>query len=285
MAGPDFAGCPPSVDDLVEKEIDRILTQYRESDKLLAVIRADLEQIAEAIQVGCSIPDYFDLDTAVGHQLTLLGKRMGWPREHCYCVSHPVFGFDCDDPTGGYSLEGFCVDGIRWSDCIDFGVGTISIDDDELYRKFLKVRRYQYLSLYDIDSLTECVKIMFGDTGLVLDAGNRRVVLAPGRALSKLETSMLPLYRRIMPVAMGIEVYFHLGNVPVFGFGEGWGGFCDIDIPGQYSAGAEWMCPELFDCATPDAGVGEIPVYLELWPQVYSTTLSQATVEYQIEEA
>lgn len=284
MPGPDFVGCPDDRDALVEAEIDKVLTQYRESPKLLAVLRADLDQIAEAIQVACSIPDYFDLDTAVGDQLTILGKRLGWPREHCYCVTHPVFGFSCDPTNEEYTLEGFCVDGIRWSDCIDFGVGTISIDDDELYRRFLKVRRYQFLALYDIDSLEACARILFGDQALVLDASNRRVVIAPGRVLSTLEHAMLPLFRKVLPAALGIEVYFHLGGVPVFGFGDGWGEFCQIEIEGIDPVGAEWMCPQFFDCSGGPQDVGAIPVYLEMWPVVYSTALPRAKVEYQIEE-
>lgn len=284
MAGPDFAGCPDDRGALVEAEIDRVLTQYRESPKLLGVIRADLDQIAEAIQVACSLPDYFDIETAVGHQLTLLGKRLGWPREHCYCVTHPVFGFSCDESNEEYQLEGFCVDGIRWSDCIDFGIGTISIDDDELYRRFLKVRRYQFLGLYDMDSLEACTRILFGDQAMVVDAGNRKVVIGPGRVLTTLENAMLPLFRKVMPVALGIETYFHLGSLPVFGFGDGWGEFCQIEIEGMTPIGAEWMCPEFFDCAGGDQEVGGIPVYLELWPEIYSTTLSLATVQYQIED-
>ena len=62
MASPDYGGCPVEAGPLVEKEIDRVRTQYRESDKLLAVLRADLEQIAEVMQVVCAIPDAFDLE-------------------------------------------------------------------------------------------------------------------------------------------------------------------------------------------------------------------------------
>lgn len=261
---------------LVEAEIDRVLTQYRESPKLLHLIRTYLLQAEEALRVICSIPDFFDIDTSVGDQLTLIGKRLGWPRCHCYCVTQPVFGFACEGVPSEYTLTGFCDDSGTWVDCADFGVETVCITDDSVYRQFLYSRRYQFLGLYDIASLEAAVRHLFGPTGLVLDAGQRRVVIAPGRPLSADESALLPLYQRVLPVALGISIRFHLGALPVFGFGDGWGGFCE---------GAEWMCPEEITCAVPDVGVPAIPVHLDLWPEIYSEAVPGALVEYDIEPA
>jgi len=271
MSGPDYVGCPADRNALIEAEIDRVMTQYRESPNLLGILRADLNQIFEALQVACSVPDFFDINTAIGDQLTILGRRLGWPRDHCFCTTHPVFGFDCEGESSFYQISGFCVEGARWADCIDFGTGTFTIDDDETYRKFLKVRRYQFLALYDIDSLNECARILFGPQALVLDSGNRKVVIAPGRTLTTYEASLLPLYRRVLPVAFGIDVYFHFRSLHPFGFGDGWGGFCDQGtineifvteneelfvtntnkflITGSRMLNSEWLCPvKIEDC-------------------------------------
>lgn len=271
MSGPDYVGCPADRNALIEAEIDRVMTQYRESPNLLGILRADLNQIFEALQVACSVPDFFDINTAIGDQLTILGRRLGWPRDHCFCTTHPVFGFDCEGESSFYQISGFCVEGVRWADCIDFGTGTFTIDDDETYRKFLKVRRYQFLALYDIDSLNECARILFGPQALVLDSGNRKVVIAPGRTLTTYEASLLPLYRRVLPVAFGIDVCFHFRSLHPFGFGDGWGGFCDQGeineifateneelfvtntnkflITGSRMLNSEWLCPvKIEDC-------------------------------------
>lgn len=124
-------------------------------------------------------------------------------------------------------VVGFCDDSATWIVCGVSGIGEISIADDEMYRKFLMVRRYQMLALYDLESLTEACRIFWGDTATVLDAGHGRVVIAPGRDLTQAETALLQLYPRVLPVAPGVRIRFHFGPTKVFGFGEGWGGFCE----------------------------------------------------------
>lgn len=217
--------------DLVEERIDRVLTQYRESPKLLHMLRVYLGQIAEAAAAACSIPDFFDLETAVGDQLTLIGKRLGFPRCHCVCNIQPVFGFECAGYSSDYQIVGLCDENGVWADCGPFGTSDICIDDDNLYRRFLKVRRYQMMALYDLDSLQVAVKTLFGDEAQVLSAGIGRVVVAPGRELSSAELPLIQVFPRVLPVAPGITFRFHFGPSRVLGFGEGWGGLCDPYAP------------------------------------------------------
>lgn len=213
----------PTEQELVEERISRILTQYRESPKLLHVLRTYLGAVARMHLQVCDLPDYFNLLTATGDQLTLVGKRMGWPRCHCICDIDPVFGFECEGVLSLRPLTGFCDNGSSWADC-STGLSELCITNDEVYRKFLMVRAYQMTNQYDLTSLEECVRIFFGSTGRVLHAGQGRVVVAPGRDLTQGEVALLQLYPRVMPLALGIRPMFHFGEVRVFGFGEGWGG-------------------------------------------------------------
>lgn len=214
--------------EMAEERINRVLTQYRESPKLLHLLRTYLGAVASTALQVCDLPDRFDLDTAVGDQLTLLGKRMGWPRCHCVCDVGPVFGFSCEGQVELRPLVGFCAPGSDWADC-DTGLSEICLNDDEVYRRFLKVRRYQYLNLYDLASLETCLKLFFGDAAQVLHSGQGRVVVSPGRDLTDTEILLLQLYPRVLPTALGIRVMFHFGISRVFGFGEGWGGFMEED--------------------------------------------------------
>jgi len=221
----------PLPEKLVEDEVHKVLTQYRESPNLLFVIRTYLRKVTEALTSVCVIPAYFDLYDATADQLTLLGQRLGWPREHCVCATQPVFGFDCDPEEispfeVGRPIAELCDPLMTWEDCGPFGLSTITLSDDEVYRQFLLVRRYQMLGLYDIDSLTTTIQMFWGPTAVVLDHGNGRVVVSPGRPLTRAELSLMPLYPRVLPVALGIKIRFHLDDVPVFGFGDGWLGFC-----------------------------------------------------------
>lgn len=248
----------------VEERIDRVLTQYRESPKLLHMLRTYLRQVEIVEQAVCDLPEYFALETAVGDQLTIIGKRLGFPRTHCVCEVQPVFGFDCGNVPYGYSILGFCTDA-SWLDCADFGISEISIEDDELYRRLLMARVYQKLALFDLASLKAAIRILWGPQAMVMDRGRGRVVLAPGRPLTAAEEAIVQLYPRVVPVALGISVRFHFGPLKVFGFGDGWGGFCDgesVDgqplltvndeeiltadgqpiLTGNLGIGSDWMC-------------------------------------------
>lgn len=251
-----MTSCRPA-DEMIEERIDRVLTQYRESPKLLHVIRTYLSQVTEISAALCVVPDYFDLDTAVGDQLTIIGKRLGWPRCHCVCDIEPVFGFACaDDQFSLRPILGFC-EGADWAACVSSGVSEVCINDDELYRRFLKVRRYQFLNLYDLTSLEESLRIFFGPAAGVMYAGQGRVVVTPGRDLTPAEVGMLQLYARVLPIALGMRVTFHFGPRRVFGFGEGWGGLAEDDLDATADSIAFQRTGKVFGfCETPDNDVG-----------------------------
>lgn len=245
-----------TADVMIEERIDRVLTQYRESPKLLAVIRTYLLQVTAVSEALCVVPDAFDLETATGDQLTILGKRLGWPRCHCVCSIEPVFGFACDDVFSLRPLVGFCDETSSWENCSS-GISEICLDDDETYRKFLKVRRYQFLNLYDLTSLEDCLRIFFGADAGVMHAGQGRVVVAPGRELTQGERNLLQLYARVLPIALGIRVTFHFGTRRVFGFGEGWGGLAEESLDATAANPAFVRTGKVFGfCETPDNDVG-----------------------------
>ena len=51
--------------ELVEPRRNRILTQYRESPKLLHLIRTYLRQAEIVAQLACEVPEKFDLNIAM----------------------------------------------------------------------------------------------------------------------------------------------------------------------------------------------------------------------------
>ncbi len=262
----------------VEERIDRIITQYRESPNLLSIIRQDLGQIADAVIETCEIPSKFDILNAVGDQLTIIGRQLGWPRCHCICVPVPVFGFSCgvtnpNRPIGGFACKGIDGDiltltddddedyiltftsetmteyiladnqqeatvGADWLGCSSAGEGDICFSDDEVYRAYLLARRYQIRQLWDIDSLSASAQHIWGDNATVTSLGGARVAVSPGRTLTTVEMMQLPVAFRVLPLAPGISPYISYQTGKVFGFGAGWGGLCE---------GASWLCPEPID--------------------------------------
>lgn len=208
--------------------LDLLLTQYRESPNLKAVILAILAQIEDVFHAAEIMPETMDLDTAVGEQLTFLGRQLGFPRAHCVCVAPPVYGIDCDDPTSVIEFAGPC-DAGSWIDCA-IGSGKLSIDDDETYRSLLKARRYQMLGFYDILSLTEALKLIWGDTAWVVDSGIGYVTVAPGRDLTPSEVSQFQIALRALPIAPGVQLRVWYGGGPILGFGDGWAGPCEGSV-------------------------------------------------------
>ncbi len=220
---------------LTEGALDKVATQYREATKFLATVRSYLLQSEYAARAACSLPNYFDIDTAVGDQLTIIGKWLGFPRCHCVCEAPKVFGFKCGGAyTGPYEIAGFCDPGSTWSGCEPLGNSEICISDDDIYREFLKARRYQMLGLYDVASLQSAARHIWGEGATLVSSRPGRAILAPGRALTAFETVLVPVAFRVLPIAPGVKGLIHYGTGPLFGFGEGWGGFC---------GSAEFVCP------------------------------------------
>lgn len=248
-------GCGLDALAAIEDRIDRIATQYRESPLLLGLIRGYLGEIGAAYEAICSIPVAFDLDRSIGDQLTIIGKVLGWPREHCVCVIPPVFGYDCEDPNEEWPIVGYCAaDPVSsWQDCVTVGLGSVSLQDDELYRRFLRVRRYQFLGLYDIESLGEAAIDMWGETAEVHDAQDRTVVISPGRALTAGERALVPLIFRVLPIAPGVRGLISYTTAPVFGYGTGWRGYAEpglkLSPPVFGYACAEGWSPDQFQIA------------------------------------
>jgi hypothetical protein len=221
----------PTPGEMVDDAINRLATQYRESPRLIHLIRTYVAQVEEAAILACALPSFFDIETAVGDQLTIIGKRMGWPRCHCVCDTQPVFGFVCDGFPSTVPIASLCDENATFADCGIGGFAEICIADDAMYRRTLLARRYQMQALYDLGSLTAAIRHLYGDQAIIHGSGNGRVVIAPGRPLTNAETAVLQIVPRVLPVAPGIKIRFHFGPLKVFGFGDGFGGLCEPFAP------------------------------------------------------
>ncbi|WP_081630996.1 DUF2612 domain-containing protein [Aureimonas ureilytica] len=217
---------------LIQSKIDRRLTQYRESPRLEGVMRAYLKEAAEAQNLACRMIEFFDLDKAVGDQLTILGGLIGWPRCHCAGQLRPIFGFECIDECGPPTVPvaGFCE--AEW-DCGGPEYVEFCFTDDELYRGFLKARVIANRGDYSRHGLTLAARAVFGPDAVIYIEGQGRVSVATGRLLTSIEISIAHLYRQALPIAPGVRLDIWHGNGPAFGFGDGWGGFCNGAFPVQ----------------------------------------------------
>ena len=257
----------PNHGSLVEIEVSKLPTQYREAAKLQAMMRVYLAQVEEAARVVCSIPDFFDIDTAVGDQLTILGRILGFPRCHCVCEPGPLIGIPYPEGTvTPYEIVGLC-EGGSLAGCDGGSLNEFCINDDDVYRRFLKARRYQMLGLFDRDSLLAAARLTWGPTAWIVRADLCEVVLAPGRPIARSERPLQEIAARILPVAPGISLKYWTDLRPVAGIGQGWAGLCvppnvkvvgidcggshGVEIAGLCEPGSTWA-----NCLPPNTGAG-----------------------------
>ncbi len=216
-----------TVDAFVSRHDDEVLTQYRESPNILALLGIYLRKAGQMTRQACLMSTYFQVETAVGDQLTILGKALGWPRCHCAGQKRPVFGFACGDCSDVTPIGGFCE--AEW-DCgpeyIEF-----CFTDDELYRGFLKARIVTLFSGYNRANVTRAARAVFGAGAVIYRERPGVIAIATGRRLTGIEISIAHLYEQVLPIPAGHRLEIWQSESVPFGFGEGWGGFCDGSFP------------------------------------------------------
>jgi len=219
--------------DFVDKEIENIATQYRESPNLLALIRVYLDQLVDVFEKTCAIPDFFDIDSSTGDQLTIIGKWLGWPREHCAGRKLPIFGFTCNPPqcsNRSKIITGFCEAGI-WECDSNPGFGDYVFTDDELYRRFLKSMIIKLDKDYRRPALIEAAGELFGSNASIYHERPGHVYVDTGRLLTNEEISIAHLYQNVLPIPPGVAVRIYESDALPFGFGQRWGGLCTGKFP------------------------------------------------------
>lgn len=223
--------------DFVASRKKMLATQYRESENLNALLDMLLEPVEDLAKALCDV-GVPDIDTAVGDQLTILGKVLGWGRVNANGPTKPVFGFACQCNPTGLSIAGFCEG--NWYVTGDAS-STLQRDvyeftDDEEYRRFLKAIIYRHRSDYRRGALQEASEILFGPDAIVhmTDVGSGTVYT--GRALTPVERTIGHLFTQVMPIAPAMYLrLYETPSVP-FGFGDGWGGLCSGHLPSLVAA-------------------------------------------------
>lgn len=213
-----------------QERLDRVLTQYRESPRLLGLIEAALEEINGARAAIEAIPDALRLDDAQGWWLTALGKRMGWPRQHYVSIPQPIFALTAPDYEPARPVTGLCDDAGVWIDCAQSDASIYEVTDDETYRRMLRVRAIQQRQTYDEATLLEALREAFGPDAEVISSRDGRIVAHPGPDYDA-NTPLAQLWPRLMPIRPGAQLVYHLGDARgLWGFGRGWAGMCGLEI-------------------------------------------------------
>lgn len=139
-----------------------------------------------------------------------------------------LYGWDGEDLCGSTNVPvgGFC--DTYW-DCGAPEFEEFCFTDDELYRAFLKSRAFQLRRDYRREALTEAVRGLYGRRAFIVSEHPGVITISAGRPMTNVEKATIHLARQVLPVPPGIAVNIisQVKDVPIFGFGAGWGGMCE----------------------------------------------------------
>lgn len=141
--------------------------------KFIATLKMLLQPFVDAQNFVYSIPSYFDLDSAIGAQLDIVGKWVNRSRQ--IPVPLPAPWLCCDDPLHGIDFAPVYVPGLS------SGTALTGLDDDT-YRRLLKAK----IAANSWDGTAESARVILqsffdefpGCNVIVQDAMNGSMILA-----------------------------------------------------------------------------------------------------------
>ncbi len=216
----------------------KLAIQYKDSSRLKQLIEAIGFLVIENKLQYRNWFRLFNLDFASGDQLTLIGNLIGFPREHCnacmtWLSSNEVFGINNNvfkingsvlllNSNIPESTDFILCDGRYWAGEIkDF-----IFENDEIYKNFIKAKLIYNFTKATINDALNAAKFIFGDKAFLYSEGYGQLIISIGSGQSTENLELLPLAYRIIPTPRGVRLRIINADKNVFGFGEGWGGFC-----------------------------------------------------------
>jgi len=211
--------------DLVKYYADTLLLQYITKPKAYATIQA----LAGAIMVNdllLAIRDGYNVHTAVGVQLDVLGKYAGVGRQVIGFVSAGTyFGFleygETPPKSGisGFIEYGVPSGGVRFRSYAD-GNAVVYTIPDEQYRGIIQMKIFKNHSNGSLESIDTIMEALFGADYLVSDSGDMVLHYIFPESASLLVaiarfTGLLP-----KPTGVGLSVGVTSSLDAIFGFAQ-----------------------------------------------------------------
>lgn len=146
--------------------LNLLILQYRDSPKASETIKANITKYEELYNVILQFEEAFDIDTAVGVQLDILGKIVGISRIIPDVIPKVYFGFDNN-----------IVNSAGFGDAPFFRLGDSLLTDTQLndydYRFFIKAKIAKNVvtakMIDDNLSIQDAIMFMFGNSSYITD--------------------------------------------------------------------------------------------------------------------
>lgn len=197
---------PEKLKTLVDYYVDRLAFQYRGLPRARAHTAILVKQ---ALGDGLieSVQDAFNLDTAIGAQLDVLGKYIGLSRRIGDPIPRPFFGFKraaggaLDNSNGFRSVVDNRNLNVVWYLAGFFGTSNTDLSDDQ-YRAMLKMRVAINNSDMSLASIQQILASFFPGQVTVIDNLDMTLTynIVPGLSVS------VGVLRQVLPVPMGCSI-------------------------------------------------------------------------------
>jgi len=200
-----------------------LIIQYHDKPKAKATIRLLSEEIF-ASGILLDVQDAFNLDTAVGVQLDVMGKYAGVDRFFFSgIITDDVFGFADAVSPGSVSsnIIGFDdadapdKDGLFW-DAENIVGSDLKLNDDA-FRALIKLKIAQNNSTHDIVNITELLIQSFGSDVIVVDNYDMTMTYLFSNISDQLIQAAID--KKVLPRPIGVGTQSILGT-EFFGFAD-----------------------------------------------------------------
>jgi hypothetical protein len=189
-----------------DKYSDLLILQYKNKPKAVALIDG-LYDILYANGLILDVQDGFNIDTAVGKQLDILGKYIGVDRSY-YGLTEPegvffAFANQLLDDTFNYKgFQNSLVNG-KFVDLVDFGSINFLLNDDQ-YRFILKLKIIQNTSNHSEWDIQNAMNYFFNNDVIMTSGSEMEMTYF----IKNINTSLaiIAYKKNVLPKPMGVKI-------------------------------------------------------------------------------
>lgn len=206
----------------VQHYLNLLPSQSRELPKFTAVLSVLLEPLATQQALVEALPFNYDIDTAIGAQLDMIGEWVGITRQLPVPITGVYFEWDNPDPAVGW-------DSGLWRGPFDPAAGPVTMNDDD-YRRILRTK----ILINQWDGSFEQLQIIWnallppGRLGIVIDGQDMTLSFGyEGTEITGIQFAVLMVGLTFLkPGAVRIrEIFSSTDGDPIFAWdapGRGW---------------------------------------------------------------
>lgn len=188
---------------------DLLIWQYRNKPKAVATIKLIESIIAQGFVDLYQLQNVLNIETAIGHQLDLVGKHVGQGRVVNGYQLRKFFGFRGSPHALGFSRGKS--DGGQWYRRRDPLADSVRLSDED-YRFLIKCRILKNYQTGTLPNLIEACRFIFGDGCHVID--NYDMTVSVSVSVSNQNISDFKKFAinhlDILPRQAGVQYLFNL---------------------------------------------------------------------------